>query len=545
MNHTRSKSRLADLLLIIVLCGLLLGAYQWLARLPQHRSFFLPLTAFVLAFISWRAAWRRVRGMRTAPTCPECGRRFLPSKNTEHFALCLECRQRTVDPITARRARAQGLRGLLPLLILLGILVGFMVQSPYPGIYSSRQFWVTLLLVSLGVTAALFALVFAIAVIFVKTRFLLSRSERYTLSVARKSAGAPGTIQRIGPVTFWWSGTDDPVPMLSERMEVARNQIENLVAEQVDLGRSLRVLCFSKRTGFVSFHRLTIANLWNLDGLYSPSRVPTITITTDEVTYKLNESPRVACSLFLFHFLKIYKGFFPPFWLLHGIGSSLSNGGRADRLDILNRKMMVALARSSALDTDVFGLKRRAIGRLVRNWYDHGSFSTFSDLAARAWSMIEYLCGAEAPSQRREQFRAFLKDLRAKGPQEVTFHQHFGFGFARLVEQWREWVLEHGPAAYGPPPPEIQRALTNGIIPTIRDPDARIMDRIQAIREIGRVGYVMGADALINLLRTADMILSQEIVWSLQAISGQGWGHDVKRWQAWMESVPVAAVRGE
>jgi hypothetical protein len=70
------------------------------------------------------------------------------------------------------------------------------------------------------------------------------------------------------------------------------------------------------------------------------------------------------------------------------------------------------------------------------------------------------------------------------------------------------------------------------------------MDRIQAIREIGRVGYVMGAETLIDLLRTADMVLSREIVWSLQAVSGQGFGHDVNRWQAWIETVPVTALRG-
>jgi hypothetical protein len=71
------------------------------------------------------------------------------------------------------------------------------------------------------------------------------------------------------------------------------------------------------------------------------------------------------------------------------------------------------------------------------------------------------------------------------------------------------------------------------------------MDRIQAIREMGRVGYCMGADTLVDLLGTADMILSPEIVWSLEQISGHDWGHDVGRWQAWVQSLPPAALRGE
>jgi hypothetical protein len=420
-----------------------------------------------------------------------------------------------------------------------------MVQTPYPGIYSSGRFWITLLLVSPGAAAAFFGIVVAIAIIVVQARSLLSRSERYTLWAARNSADEEGMIQRVGPITLWWSGPDDPAPMLKEQMEIARGQFENLVAEPVDLGRPLRILCFSKRSSFVHYHRRSVPNLWNLDGLYVPSPVPTLTFLTDHPPYRWNDPPRIVRSLFNFHFLRTYKGFLPPFWLLHGIGISLSNWGRVDRLEILNRKVMLSLARQSVPDMDLFRLGRRALFRLVRNWYDHDGFSTFSDLTARAWSMIEYLCGPEAPLERRERFRAFLKELRARRSQEATFQRHFGFGFEGLLKKWREWVMEHGLGGYAPPPPEIQRALMNAIIPTIKDRDARIMDRIQAIREIGRVGYVMGADALIDLLGTDDMLLIPEIVWSLRAVSGRRYDDDADRWQAWMETVPVAAIRGE
>lgn len=76
------------------------------------------------------------------------------------------------------------------------------------------------------------------------------------------------------------------------------------------------------------------------------------------------------------------------------------------------------------------------------------------------------------------------------------------------------------------------------------DPLPMVQEQME-VAQIGRVGYVMGADVLIDLLRSADIYLSQEIVWSLQAVSGQGWGHDVDRWQAWVESVPAVALRGE
>jgi hypothetical protein len=259
----------------------------------------------------------------------------------------------------------------------------------------------------------------------------------------------------------------------------------------------------------------------------------------------LNESPRIVRSLFLLHLLRTHKGFLLPFWLQQGVAGSLANCGQADRLEILNRKMMLALARSSAPEPELFRLKPRALVKLVRNWYDHRSFATFSDLMARAWSVVEFLCGQESPPGSRERFAAFLGELPAKGSREAVFQQHFGFGFDGLIDRWQQWVLAHGPGRYGPPPPEIQQALTARIIPTISDRNARIMDRIQAIREIGRIGYVMGADTLIGQLRSADMMISPEIVWSLQAVSGQGLGHDVSGWQAWIESVPPAALRGE
>jgi hypothetical protein len=545
MMQTRSKSRLVDLLLIVALCGLVMGAYQWLARLPEHHTFFIPLTGFVLAFFVWRSLWRRARGMRTAPTCPECGRRFLPNRNERLLKLCPQCRQRTVDPITARKARAKGLWALLPLAILLGVLVGFMVQAPSLKLYSSSRFWFTLVLVAVATVAAIIAVVVAIAVILLVARILLSRSERYVLAAARESADEPGTIRRLGPVTFWWSGADDPVPMLTEQMELARNQFDNFMAEKVDIERPLRVLCFSKRSAFVHYHRNTGANFWNLDGLYVRSHVPAVTLTTDCVAYKLNEPARIARSLFAFHCLSSYKGSFPPFWLLHGVGNSLSNAGCTDRLEILNRKMTVALAQPSAAKFDLFNLKLRALSKLMRNWYDQQSFSTLSELIARSWSLVEYLRGPEAPAQRREQLRTYLKELPAKGSHEPVFERHFGLGFQRLAEEWRQWVRGHGLGSYAPPPAEIQSALLSGIIPTVQDGNSRIMERIQAVREIGRLGYCMGADALIDLLRTADMILIPEIIWSLQQISGHPWGHDVDRWKAWLEIVPPAAVRGE
>jgi hypothetical protein len=47
---------------------------------------------------------------------------------------------------------------------------------------------------------------------------------------------------------------------------------------------------------------------------------------------------------------------------------------------------------------------------------------------------------------------------------------------------------------------------------------------------------------LIDLLPSADEPLVPEIVWSLEAISGQAYGNNPDRWIAWWESLPEDAV---
>jgi hypothetical protein len=82
------------------------------------------------------------------------------------------------------------------------------------------------------------------------------------------------------------------------------------------------------------------------------------------------------------------------------------------------------------------------------------------------------------------------------------------------------------------------------VIPTIQNSNAKIMNRIQAVRDMGRAGYGFGADALIELLRPGSGVPKQETVWALEAIAGMAWGDDERRWKAWWEGLPPS-VRGD
>jgi hypothetical protein len=76
----------------------------------------------------------------------------------------------------------------------------------------------------------------------------------------------------------------------------------------------------------------------------------------------------------------------------------------------------------------------------------------------------------------------------------------------------------------------------------IRNRDAKPIERIQAVREMGRAAYVAGADALIELLGSDDAIPIEEIVWSLEAISGLALGRDKQPWRNWFDQLPEDAT---
>jgi hypothetical protein len=94
-------------------------------------------------------------------------------------------------------------------------------------------------------------------------------------------------------------------------------------------------------------------------------------------------------------------------------------------------------------------------------------------------------------------------------------------------------VLDQEIRAYKPPSAPIRDGLLERVLPVIRDRQARHGDRIAAIREWADLGFVLGADTLVDLLREPGDIPKEEIVWALCMVSGLVWGNDLDRWQAW------------
>jgi len=207
----------------------------------------------------------------------------------------------------------------------------------------------------------------------------------------------------------------------------------------------------------------------------------------------------------------------------------------------LNRKMLAALSRGTSLGSaDLFHPNRRSIVTLVRDWQDFNNFSRYTQLTDQSCSVVEFLCSEQ---KRLERFLAFLKERTLKDPMEEVFERHFGYGFETVLERWRSWVLGRGIGSHGPPPSDICDALLDRVIPIVQDHGADQLERIQATRDIGRAGYVLGADALIEVLGKQDQIPAEEVVWSLESISGLALGNDLDRWIGWLNHLPAETAR--
>src|SRR5271157_3884310 len=353
----------------------------------------------------------------------------------------------------------------------------------------------------------------------------------YALRVARNCAREVGEQTTFGSVSVYFFGADDSTTMLKGQMEICRSRFESLVGESVENDRPLRFFVFGKRDSFDAFFKWAFLYVSNLDGMYVPWTRPTISITTEFPAHRLADPERVTRVLLSYFILDTYKKSPSPLWVQMRLANVVACGGDEIEPARLNRKMLASLSRGDSLGTaDLFHISPRSIVKLLRDWQDFDNFSRYSQLIAQSCSVVEFLC---SEAERLERFRAFLREPSKKSSIEEVFQRHCDHGFESLLKRWRSWVVDRGIGSHGSPPNDIRDALTNRVIPIVEDEGANTLERIQAIREMGRAGYALGADALIDLLGKDDQIPSEEVVWSLESISGLALGDDVEKWTDW------------
>ena len=467
--------------------------------------------------------------------------RFLPSRQLRQSAPIAAPANSTHAEF--KQQQAAGNRSLLLLLAVMAIGAVYSLSLFVPSMFRSAN-WLGLLVIgSLSVSSLFYA--WKIARFLIQSRRLSGLlGEEETLAKARACAGEEGVTVRNAETTIWYSGPDNPAPMLHEEFVAARRRFETLLGEPAIADLPIRILGFHDRNALLKLYKTLLPNLdlSTHQGVYLQRPLNVITLCTSQVAGRLEDPRSIAGALYRTVLIEHAFGQLSALWLQAGLAGVLSAEGNRGKLFGLNRRMIAALAERIEWSEDLFVTSSIKLLKQLLQTKDFQSSRRSEQFTDQAWSILEYLAGEQAPETRTAAFRAFLKDKPASLRAEEVFFHHFGFGFGSLVDAWRQWVADQGPGPIEPPAPEIRDALVNRVLPLIRDPLAPRGDRIQAIRAWRKASTTLGADTLIDLLRNPGEIDKEEIIWSLKAASAMPWGDDPDRWQAWLDNSPAGSV---
>jgi hypothetical protein len=533
MNPFSPRFHIRDILKFTAIVCVVLALFSYsgidmAARADWRMSFYTIAVALLCAFSVMRPRTR-------SPRCESCGRRFFRAGNRERSGSCPACRNAKLSPEQHRRLATQGFVIIITLLLVLS----FVLAYPFAGFMHDRLGGLAYPMIAVGLFVILSVVCAVGFVVSCLVRMRRMSHPAHALRVAHACAGEVGEESTFGPVSFHVFGASDPTSMVNGQWEICQSRFESLVGERLEVDRPLRFFVFGKRNSFDAFFRWAFLYVSNLDGLYVPWSRPTIAITTEFPAHRLADPERIIRILLSYFHLDSYRKSPSPLWVQIGVAHVVASGGDEMESARLNRKMLAALSRGDSLGTaELFHRNPRSIVKWARDWQEFDNFRRYSQLITQSCSVVEFLC---SKAERLERFRAFLKEPAKKSPIEEVFQHHFDHSLETLLEQWRHWVVDRGIGSHEPPPDDIRDALTNRLIPIVEDARATSLERIQAIREMGRAGYVLGSDKLIDLLGD-EQLPSEEIVWSLESISGLALGEHVEKWTNWFNHLRSDAI---
>jgi predicted RNA-binding Zn-ribbon protein involved in translation (DUF1610 family) len=486
--------------------------------------------------------WARARRSRLERpqdrTCEACGE-LIPQPPAA-AAICPNClnRRQTLNELEEDQAKTIR-KGRRTLALLVGMVSVFVLAQIFGAVRGSGN-WKQVVVLFVVAVLPLLGVVLLFAYLFrASTRWRWLTSDEGTLAIARECAGEDGTIVREEPRTIWYSGPEDPIPMLLEEIAAAHQRFATVTGDTDIADPPIRILCFHERDGLVKFQKALMprADLSAHLGMYFQRPYNLVFLCTSEVPGRLDDPRTLAGNLYDLVLMEQVYGTLPIPWLQSGLVKTLAARGRRDELVRLNRKMVAALASGTAYSEDLFAMSASKLSTLLLRTGDPSSVLRAEQFVDQSWSIVEYLSGEPASEARRAAFHAFLRDKHSRSRPEESFFRRFGFGFGSLLDEWREWVLDQGIGRFEPSPPRIRDAIAGRVLPIIRDRHAPRADRIQAIREWRKAGFAMGADGVVELLREPGDIPKDEIIGSLRAVSGLAWGDEPGRWQAWWDEL--------
>ncbi len=505
------------------------------------RLFGLPIAAVgalaAILAMAWLDKSRGRLAKAEGRACEACGT-LLSRPPGER--ICPACLSREQSPAQASKQPISGLLTLLLVEVGTGV---FLLVKFGPRILHLGS-WIDVAFLAIQVPLVILGVFFiwkTSALVLSVRRLGGIASVEDVIARARFFAGGPGRVTREGSAVVWYSGPEDPTPMILEEFASARRRFEALFAEPALVEAPPLCLAFNNEDEHLKFVASCITQVGGRaePAYYLQHPWTMFTLCTTVSPASIADPRERIGGIHCAYLMNQVYGRIGEAWLNVGMIHALDARHRPGDPLRLNRRMVVALSSGVAWDEDLFSPTILKLVTMVTRSRDPKIDRKLKLFGEQSWSIVEYLLDEHAPQSRRRSFLAFLKDKTTSVGSEDSLFRHFGFGYGTLLESWREWVYAQGIGPDLPPPRPVHDRIVNRLMPVIRDTTASRRTRIEALRDWRRHGYILGADLVIALLRDPGGIPKAEIAWALAMVSGRTLGDDPDRWQAWWDETPA------
>lgn len=396
------------------------------------------------------------------------------------------------------------------------------------------------LLNMVGISTLFLGGILLFLVVYSWVAFLVVGPHYLTLVRLRRIAGDAGRLVRCGRWTFWFVGNSrleqDYLRHAGEIIDNAEAQFGRAVEP-----RQLRLIaCLDRQCDLNAFFGRPIP-IAAVIPRYSIDRV-TLVCEETAVMQLLPPHSALRSGLAFSILVEQQRGFSTGWVATLMIQQIARDERRPAELRGAVRRLKALVRREPSWDPrPIFTRKPR---ERLRLWLAMDEPQAWRDVRAETDLLLtvgEMLLHSGSPH--REKVLAWLRGIRPKDDALETLTQQTGLTLDSLVQQWRGWLAIQSGLPYDPLPADSRWLLTDVAVPVIENSARPLKLRQRMIRQLGTFN-VAGAKVLMGVLDDPKIELRREAIDALERMSGEAWGDDAARWQAWWNSLP-AAVRDE
>ncbi len=481
------------------------------------------IAIYTLAFAAWSVAWGIVAKRE---------RRKRPREAAVALPPALQPAGRPVPMVVPMKFQLAWVGAM--------IFAALVINSILDGASGRSFFAVSWSVLSLMVYAALPAL--AIFIAFLCITYLIKGPHYLTLRRLQQLTRDAGRIQRLGQLTFWFAGRSRIAGDISRYLDAVLDHAEALFDRPVEFKRRRLIACLDRQCDqdayFGRHVPLAAAIPWTWTGRLG--------LVCEEAAIMQLVPPQQALrSVLAFSIVGEQKRGYLANWVATLLTHEITRDERRPaEVRAAIRRLRVLLARFPQWDPrDVFFRSARERFQVLLAQEERPAWLEVRAEGDTLLTLGEMLLGPDAPAELRQKTLAWLRAVTTKDDPLATFTRDVGPMLDALLEQWRGWLAAHSGRPYDPLPAQSRWLWRDIALPMLANEELPIAMRQRMVRQLGAF-HVVAAPVLMELLGHPKIELRREAAQALELLSGEPWGDDMARWQAWWQSVDPA-VRGE